>query len=91
MRPSERPDRTAAYRDVDKGTAMLAEFVAAPLTWGAIGWLADTYAFHTSPWGVIVGGVLGFVLGNYLLYLRMVADGGAADDERVRRAREAFD
>jgi F0F1-type ATP synthase assembly protein I len=42
------------------------EFVAAVLLPGALGWWADR-TLHTSPWLMIVGGVLGFIVGLRLL------------------------
>ncbi len=74
--------RRDLYRDAGEGTVMLAQFLAAPLTWGAIGWAIDTYVTHTYPWVLVGGLVLGFTLGMYLMYLRMMQVGRAEDERR---------
>ena len=52
----------------------LAEFLAAILTWGGIGWLVDRW-LGTDP-GFLIGGiVLGNSLGLYLLWIRSNTDG----------------
>lgn len=51
----------------------LAEFLAALLTWGGIGYLLDRW-LGTDPWLLIAGLVLGNGLGIYLLWLRSNAD-----------------
>lgn len=78
--------RWAGERDRGRGWEdMLAEFLAAILTWGGIGWLVDRW-LGTAPWVMIAGIVLGNSLGIYLLWLRSdpertkVADGRAGED-----------
>lgn len=52
----------------------LAEFLAAILTWGGIGWLVDRW-LGTAP-GFLIGGiVLGNSLGIYLMWIRSNTDG----------------
>ena len=62
---------------------MTADLLAAPLAWGGIGWLLDRW-LGTSPWVMVAGLGLGFVLGFYLLYRRATA---AMMREEERRAR----
>lgn len=66
-----RPSRLAYLAEQDDGWALSAEFVSAVLVWTGIGWLADRW-LDTTPWLVAGGAVLGFVLGTYLLWLRLV-------------------
>lgn len=66
---------------------MLAEFLAAPLVWGGIGWAVDTYLLRSFPLGVVVGSLVGFTLGMYLMYVRMQAQGRVEDERRAQRAR----
>ena len=71
----------------------LAEFLAALLVWGGIGYLLDRW-LGTEPWLLIAGLVLGNGLGIYLLWLRsnenLSPEQRAAEarmKERVRAAR----
>lgn len=64
---------------------MLAEFLAAILVWGGIGWLVDRW-LGTEPWLLIAGVVLGNSLGIYLLWLRSDAD-ARRDDRGATRGR----
>lgn len=52
---------------------LLSEFLAAILTWAAIGWLVDRW-LDTAPWFLIAGAVLGNGLGIYLMWLRSDPD-----------------
>lgn len=83
-------DRNPLWRDADFGTALVAEFTAAPLAWAGIGWLADTYVVNSFPWATIAGLITGFGLGTYLVYVRTThhqpGDGPAAPD--TSRGRE---
>ncbi len=54
----------------DDGWTHSAELVSAVLAWTAIGWGADRW-LGTDPWLLVSGAVLGFVLGTYLLWLRL--------------------
>lgn len=86
--------RWAGERDRGRGWEdYLAEFLAALLTWGGIGWLIDRW-LGTEPWLLIAGLVLGNGLGLYLLWLRsnenLSPEQRAAEErmkERVRAAR----
>ncbi|HEX2028677.1 MAG TPA: hypothetical protein VHF25_11855, partial [Nitriliruptorales bacterium] len=75
MAVMDREERRRLYRDTDAGTVMLAEFLAAPLVWGGIGWAVDTYLLHSFPWGLVVGLLVGYTVGMYLMYVRMQAQG----------------
>ena len=72
------PDRGRGWED------MLAEFLAAILTWGGIGWLVDRW-LDTDPWFMIAGVVLGNSLGIYLLWLRSDPERTQARDGRAGR------
>lgn len=60
---------------------LLSEFMAAILTWAAIGWLVDRW-LDTDPWFLIAGVLLGNGLGLYLMWLR-------SDPDRVTTRRAA--
>ncbi len=85
MAVTDPEERRQLWRDSDAGMTMLAEFVAAPLAWGGIGWVVDSYVFHSSPVGLVAGLVLGFTLGMYLMYLRMQAAGRLEEERRADR------
>jgi F0F1-type ATP synthase assembly protein I len=61
--------RRDLWRDVDSGWVMVAELVAATLTWGGVGWLLDRQ-FDLAPVLMSIGFVLGFATGFYLLWAR---------------------
>ena len=71
MDDDRRPTRHALLAETDDGWAATADFVSAVLVWTLIGWLADRW-LDTTPWLVVAGAVLGFVLGIYVLWLRLV-------------------
>lgn len=54
----------------DDGWSLTAEFFSAVLVWTLIGWLADLW-LDTTPWLVAGGALLGFVLGIYLMWVRL--------------------
>lgn len=76
MNEDRRPSRHALLAETDDGWSHTAEFVSAVLVWTLLGWLADLW-LDTTPWLVAAGAVMGFVLGIYLLWLRLTR----ADDE----------
>ena len=53
----------------DQSTVYLADFLAALLVWGGLGWIADQW-LGTFPVIFIIGMVVGNSAGLYLLYLR---------------------
>lgn len=62
----------------------LAEFLAAMITWGGVGWLLDRW-LGTAPWLMLAGVLLGNGLGIYLLYLhssRSLHEDAAARERR---------
>jgi F0F1-type ATP synthase assembly protein I len=70
MDEDRRPSRLAHLANTDDGWSHSAEFVSAVLVWTLFGWLADRW-LDTTPWLVATGGVVGFALGTYLLWLRL--------------------
>lgn len=70
MDKDRRSDRLAQLAQTDDGWSHSAELVSAVLAWTGIGWLADRW-LDTAPWLLVAGAVLGFVLGTYLLWLRL--------------------
>lgn len=83
VHPDPRP-RTEFWHGVDSAWTMSVGLLTATFVWGGIGWVVDTYVFHSGPWGMVTGFVLGFSLGMYLLYLRMQEEGRAEDERRAR-------
>lgn len=63
--------RREFWQDFDSGWVMVAELVAATLTWGGIGWLADTW-LQTAPWLMSIGFLVGFATGFYLVWARHI-------------------
>lgn len=77
--------RREVWHGVDSAWTMSVELLTATFVWGGIGWVLDTYVFHTTPWVMVGGFILGFALGMYLLYLRMQEDARAEEERRSRR------
>ncbi len=73
MDEDRRRSRHALLAETDDGWSHTAEFVSAVLVWTLLGWLTDRW-LDTDPWFVATGAVLGFGLGIYLLWLRLVRD-----------------
>jgi ATP synthase protein I len=59
MSPSTDPFYAGLGQAVRIGTEMLASLIVG----GGLGWVADTYVFHSDPWGMVLGLVLGAVAG----------------------------
>jgi ATP synthase protein I len=59
---NERPSAAERARGMSVGLRMASDFTAAVIVGGALGWGVD-YLFHTTPWGLIVLLLLGFVAG----------------------------
>lgn len=83
MDPQRRADRQAFWRELDSGWGMTVELLTATFVWGGIGWLVDRW-LGTGPWVMVGGFVLGFVLGNYLIFLRADEQGRAEEAKRPR-------
>ncbi len=65
MPPSQDPFYAGLGQAVRIGTELLAALIVG----GGLGWAADTYLLDTSPWGMVVGLVLGAVAGVRNAYL----------------------
>jgi ATP synthase protein I len=59
---NERQSSVERARGMGLGFRMASDFTAAVIVGAALGWGVD-YVFHTTPWGLIVGILLGFVAG----------------------------
>jgi ATP synthase protein I len=59
MPPSTDPFYAGLGQAVRIGTELLAALVVG----GGLGWLADTYVLGSTPWGVVIGLILGAVAG----------------------------
>ncbi|MEZ5937315.1 MAG: AtpZ/AtpI family protein [Hyphomonadaceae bacterium] len=57
-----RPPKASTGKGVGQGIRMASDFVAAVIVGLALGWGVD-FLFHTSPWGLIVCLLLGFITG----------------------------
>lgn len=62
-------ERRAMWRDFDNSWVMVAELVAATLTWGGIGWLLDNW-LGLSPILMSLGFIIGSATGFYLVWGR---------------------
>lgn len=82
-----REERREVHRGSDAAAALAAELVAGVLAYGAIGWVLDRYVFHTAPWLMAAGFILGFALGMYVLYGRMMEEGRVEDARRAELRR----
>lgn len=84
----------AMFRGVDQAYMMQGDLIAAILVWAGIGWLLDR-ALGTRPVLLVVGSLIGYAAGMYLIWLRsqrMDAEeradaAGTAPDEGERRGR----
>jgi len=70
MDENRRPTRHELFAELDDGWTLTAEFVSAVLVWTGIGWLGDRW-LDTTPWLILAGTALGFVLGMYLAWVRI--------------------
>lgn len=51
------------YAGLGQAMKIGTELLAALIVGGGLGWLADTYLFGSTPWGLVVGLILGAVAG----------------------------
>lgn len=79
--PTTDPTDAPAFRGREE--AMVADLLSGVFVWGGIGWALDTYVLHTQPWGLVLGVVLGFALGTYLLYLRTEGFEGGEEERHA--------
>ena len=83
--------RTRATSDasaIGQAFRLSAEFVAGPIAGGAIGWTVDML-FGTSPWGLIVLLILGFLAGMLNLLRAAGLTGRSKVDEEIMRQKGA--
>ena len=59
MAPSQDPLFAGLGQAMRVGTDLLASLIVG----GFLGWLLDSYVFGTTPWGVVIGLVLGLIAG----------------------------
>lgn len=67
----ERPRHAALWRGLDHASMMQVELLAALLVWGGAGWLVDRW-LGSGPWLTVVGALVGYAAGFYLIWLRSV-------------------
>ncbi len=60
-----KPVEKSAEVGANKGMQALGELVGGILAGLGLGWVVDTYVFHSTPWGMIVGTLLGMVAAVY--------------------------
>jgi ATP synthase protein I len=70
---------------LDHASIMGTELMAAILVWTAIGWWADRL-LGTTPWLLVIGGLIGNAAGLYLIWLR---SGRMEQAERRAEERDA--
>lgn len=59
MSPSQDP----LYTGLGQAVRIATDLIAALIVGGALGWVCDTYLLDSTPWGMVVGLVLGVVTG----------------------------
>ncbi len=57
------PPSDPLYAGLGQAVRVGTELLAALIVGGGLGWLADTYLFASSPWGMVVGLVVGAAAG----------------------------
>ena len=57
------PTQDPFYAGLGQAVRIGTELLAALIVGGGLGWAADTYLFGTTPWGMVVGLVLGAAAG----------------------------
>lgn len=62
-----KPADASAEVGANKGFQVLGELLGGILGGLGLGWLADTYLFHSKPWGMIVGTLVGMVAALYAI------------------------
>jgi len=65
----ERSRNAALWRGLDHAHMMQVELIAALLIWGGAGWLVDRW-LGSGPWLTVLGALIGYAAGFYLLWLR---------------------
>ncbi|TVR23890.1 MAG: hypothetical protein EA387_06365 [Nitriliruptor sp.] len=85
---ADRARSASMWRGLDHAHMMQVELVVAVVLWGGLGWLADR-ALGSTPWGTVVGALVGYAAGLYLVWLRsqrMDAEDAAEAAGRAARA-----
>lgn len=86
-RDGERSSNAALWRGLDHAHMMQVELVAAMLLWGGAGWALDRW-LGSGPWLTVVGSLVGYAAGFYLIWLRSQRmDAEDAADVEASRAR----
>lgn len=57
------------WRGLDHAHMMQLELIVAVGLWGGVGWLVDR-TLGSAPWGTVVGALVGYAAGLYLVWLR---------------------
>lgn len=65
----ERSSNASLWRGLDHAHMMQVELIAALLVWGGAGWLVDRW-LGSGPWLTVLGALVGYAAGFYLIWLR---------------------
>lgn len=57
------PPQDPLYAGLGQAVRIATDLLAALIVGGALGWVCDTYVFESTPWGMIVGLLMGIVAG----------------------------
>ena len=57
------PPQDPLYAGLGQAVRIGTELLAALIVGGGLGWVADTYLFETTPWGLVIGLVFGLAAG----------------------------
>jgi ATP synthase protein I len=57
------PPRDPFFAGLGQAVRMGTELLASLIVGGGLGWVIDTYLLDTTPWGIVVGLILGVVAG----------------------------
>ncbi len=82
----DRPSNAALWRGLDHAYMMQVELIAALLIWGGAGWLVDRW-LGSGPWLTILGALVGYAAGFYLIWLRSLRMDAADAADVAERAR----
>lgn len=64
------PSTDPFYAGLGQAVRIGTELLAALIVGGGLGWLIDTYLLGSSPWGIVIGLVLGVIAGIRNAYRR---------------------